>query len=348
MKRRMNIMLVAILVMLGALIAISLRGQNAPIVSVAAPAGAPAMPAVGMQVQPLPPVVQLSAAPAPAPVEQAQRSVPASVEAAPAAAPAVPAQQADANPAPKWGAGEKLGYTAVEGDTLSNVVGGLRGSDTKKNRDAVIAANPSLQADPDRVLAGKTYLLTAPPAVAAAPASPEIQALPIPDAKPEVAEAAQPKSDRVLKYTAQPGDSVSALAAGLLGEDSKTNRDAIINHNQSLKNDPDHIVAGKTYKIPAGDGLSAAAAPAAANVPPATTQPDADGVVKIGAGRELRYTARAGDSVSKLAEALLGSDTPANRDAIINNNASLKSDPDRVVAGQTYWIPAPVASIEQP
>jgi hypothetical protein len=46
--------------------------------------------------------------------------------------------------------------------------------------------------------------------------------------------------------------------------------------------------------------------------------------------------------VSKLATVLLGSDTPANRDLIVSSNFSLKQDPDRLVAGVTYWIPAPV------
>ena len=151
----------------------------------------------------------------------------------------------------------------------------------------------------------------------------------------DTAKVVKPDSDRVLKYTAKPGDSVSALAAGLLGADSKTNRDAIIGENKSLQNDPDRVISGKTYKIPTSTGLSAA------SVARPTTQPDADQLVQIGSNRELRYTARTGDSVSKLAEILLGSDTQENRDAIINNNASLKSDPDRVVAGQTYWIPAP-------
>ena len=47
--------------------------------------------------------------------------------------------------------------------------------------------------------------------------------------------------------------------------------------------------------------------------------------------------------MTNLAIALLGSDTKANRDAILNTNPALKADPDRIVAGQTYWIPAPVA-----
>ena len=258
-----------------------------------------------------------------------------------------PAPQVVANDAVKSETGEKAGYTAVAGDTLSNVAAGLLGSDSKKNRNAVMAANPSLQANPDRVLDGKTYVLPAPPADPVATVTPQAKSTSVPATAIVVPDATHSPSDRVLTYTAQTGDSVSALAAGLLGGDSKTNRDAIISQNQSLQDNPDHVVAGKTYKIPTSTGLSAASAPDAHVSVPAT-QPDADGVVKNGSARELRYTARAGDSVSKLAEVLLGSDTQANRDAIINNNATLKHDPDRVVAGQSYWIPAPAAPIQQP
>jgi hypothetical protein len=351
LKVRLNVLLVAILVFLGAIISILVWGQKTTAVAVAAPAGSSAAPTTRIQVQMPSPLVQSAPKPAPAFAEPVQPLPPAilasSVEPAPATASPSPETQADANKRIKWGAGQKLAYTAVEGDTLSNVAGGLFGSDTKKNREAVMAANPSLQADPDRVLIGKTYLITPPDAVSPVPAASEPKAASIPTAQPEASKSATPDSEPVLKYTAQHGDSLSALAAGLLGEDSKTNRDAIISHNQSLQHDPDRLVVGKTYKIPASNGLSAAPAPAAVQPSVPTTQPDADGVVQIGTGRELRYTARAGDNVSRLAEILLGSDTEANRDAIINNNATLKSDPNRVVAGQTYWIPAPAAPDEQ-
>jgi len=45
----------------------------------------------------------------------------------------------------------------------------------------------------------------------------------------------------------------------------------------------------------------------------------------------------------RLATVLLGTDSPANRELIIKNNPVLKKDPDHLVAGQTYWIAAPVA-----
>jgi hypothetical protein len=139
---------------------------------------------------------------------------------------------------------------------------------------------------------------------------------------------------------------VSILAGALLGSSSNENRDAIISDNPALAKNPDRVLVGKTYRIPVQDGQPLAAAPSTGgqkSAPPAI-QPDADQVVLAGSTRELRYTAKSGDNVSSLAAALLGSDTKENRDAIVNSNPSLKHDPDRVIAGQTYWIPAPKAA----
>jgi hypothetical protein len=129
----------------------------------------------------------------------------------------------------------------------------------------------------------------------------------------------------------------------LLGSDSKANRDTIIDANKSLQNNPDRMIDGKTYRIPVRESQPLSAAPVAEAAMPAASavQPDADDVVEAGSARELRYTARPGDTVSTLAVALLGSDTTDNRAAIVKNNKSLEADPDRVVAGQTYWITAP-------
>jgi hypothetical protein len=245
-----------------------------------------------------------------------------------------------------------VNYTARAGDTVSDLATALKGSDSKANRDAVIASNTSLQANPDHVLDGKTYTLqpTAPEAPdapaaaatdAAAPATPDAAASAATNTNASNPDASKSDSQRNLKYTAQPGDNVAVLAASLLGGDTKTNRDAVISGNASLQRDPDHLVAGKTYNIPTTSGLSAA--PGAPGLIP-TTQPGADEAARLSVGRVLSYTAQTGDSVSKLAIVLLGSDTKANRDAIIANNHSLKEDPDHLVAGQTYWISAPTAS----
>ena len=147
-----------------------------------------------------------------------------------------------------------------------------------------------------------------------------------------------------FRYTAGRGDTVTRLAEAFLGGSTKAHRDAIINANPSLRLHPDHLLVGKAYRIVAPDGLSAVAPGVAVKSSlPSAFQPDADDVLAERSGRNLRYTARAGDTVSNLALALLGSDTKANRDAILNTNPALKARPDRMIAGQTYWIPAPVA-----
>ena len=62
---------------------------------------------------------------------------------------------------------------------------------------------------------------------------------------------AQLSVPRTLRYVAQPGDTVTKLTTTLLGSDTAGNRKLILDANPSLKHDPDHIVAGKTYWIAA-------------------------------------------------------------------------------------------------
>lgn len=239
-------------------------------------------------------------------------------------------------------------YTARDGDTVSELATALLGSDSKAHRDAVIAANPSLQNNPDRVLAGDNYVYDSTPQ----PAQPAAAPMPASSGAVAVGTVAAPaaasvdsasdqkgNSQRQLSYTAQPGDNVAVLAASLLGGDTKENRDAVISGNASLVRDPDRLVAGKTYTITTTSGLVASAQPRPELTP--TTQPDADDAARMSVGRVLSYVALPGDTLSKLATVLLGSDTEANRQAIMNNNRSLQLDPDHLVAGKTYWIAAP-------
>src|SRR5579864_154311 len=152
-KARMNIMLVAILVMVAEMISIMVRGPKTMVGAASTPSVAPA-PAI--QIPP-----HDRAMPRQSPVLAKQTL------------PSVPEKQVDATKVFKSRGNETLEYTAMEGDTLSDVVAGLLGYDSKKNRDAVIAANQSLQADPDLVLTGKSYVITAPEVASAA--TPESQ-----------------------------------------------------------------------------------------------------------------------------------------------------------------------------
>lgn len=58
-------------------------------------------------------------------------------------------------------------YTAQSGDTLSHIALRQMGANTKANRDALIRANPSLQSNPDVVIAGRTYVIPSAPIVPA-------------------------------------------------------------------------------------------------------------------------------------------------------------------------------------
>lgn len=51
------------------------------------------------------------------------------------------------------------------------------------------------------------------------------------------------------------------------------------------------------------------------------------------------YVAQAGDNLSKLATKMLGSNSKANRDAIVKANPSLQKNPDLIVEGRGYVIP---------
>ncbi len=263
------------------------------------------------------------------------RSEPAGVQSTvlpvvPLPAPPLPTRTPEPKPQPMVHVSTSgdVNYVARDGDTISQLAIALLGSDSKEHRDSVVAANPSLQPNADRVLTGQNYTIVR-ASEATGSSDPTSPASP----------PANAPVGRTLKYVAQPGDTVGVLAANLLGGDTKANRATIVGSNTSLQQDPDHLVAGQTYTIAAPNGL--AAAPDAKAGAARTSEPDADDAARLGVGRVLRYTAQAGDSVSKLAIVLLGSDTPANRDLIFQSNVGLRENPDRLIAGRTYWIVAP-------
>jgi nucleoid-associated protein YgaU len=79
-----------------------------------------------------------------------------------------------------------------------------------------------------------------------------------------------PARQTVRNYVAQPGDSLALIARKVYGSASKANRQAIINANTDLADDPNLIIAGQTYVIPPLAAASAgnnAVAPAPAPKP---------------------------------------------------------------------------------
>jgi nucleoid-associated protein YgaU len=74
-------------------------------------------------------------------------------------------------------------YKAMPGDTVSRIARKYYGSDSKANCTLIIAANPSLKANPNKIVVGKTYVvpMKEAPATSAAPtASAQAQTTPAP------------------------------------------------------------------------------------------------------------------------------------------------------------------------
>jgi nucleoid-associated protein YgaU len=174
--------------------------------------------------------------------------------------------------------------------------------------------------------------------------------------KPVIAATALPPGAR--QYKAGPGDSVSRLAARFLGSDSKANRDAIVACNPTLQKNPDIIVMGRTYVIPATASVAAvdpakaqatSAAPApvetaqspAPKIEPAPTTPATPTQV---ADAGSFYTVKPGDSLTKIAVEQLGS--PAGVPAIMDLNKEALKGRDVIRPNMKLRMPARVASAQ--
>ncbi len=137
------------------------------------------------------------------------------------------------------------------------------------------------------------------------------------------------------KYKAQPGDSVSRMAAKFLGSSSVENRQAIVDANPSLQDDPDRVIVGQSYVIPgARQTAMAPSSPAVIPSPGKLGRTD---------GREYFYTVQDGDSLWQIANDELGD--PSAVAAIKELNASLLKGKDTVIPGMKLRLPSkPAAS----
>lgn len=152
--------------------------------------------------------------------------------------------------------------------------------------------------------------------------------------------AAAVQTGGARQYVAQSGDSVSKMAARFLGGNTKANRDAIIRVNPSLQQDPNRVVVGKTYRIPA----PASAVPAITETAPAVQQPAvaAQPAARAPASAEYWYTVQEGDSLWRIANEQLGD--PSAFASIKELNKETLKGGDTVMIGQKLRLPGkPVA-----
>ncbi|MFT3788401.1 MAG: LysM peptidoglycan-binding domain-containing protein [Tepidisphaeraceae bacterium] len=117
-------------------------------------------------------------------------------------------------PEQQKGTGPVKEYTAVAGDSLNKLAGRFLGGNTAANRAAIVALNPQLQSDPNKVIAGQKYLIP-------------VRDLPKTDApKTETAKVETPKSEPAKQepkpefviYTVKSGDSLWKIAQSQLGD----------------------------------------------------------------------------------------------------------------------------------
>jgi nucleoid-associated protein YgaU len=149
-----------------------------------------------------------------------------------------------------------------------------------------------------------------------------------------------PAGPSMKAYKAESGDTVSRMAGRLMGGNTKANRDAIIEANPSLQDDPDRVVVGKTYNIPtkAGGGNSVASV----DEPQTLVGPT---IEQRTAEPGYFYTVRDGDSLWQIANDELGD--PSAVDAIKELNLKVLEGPkhDILQPGMKLRLPAkPIAS----
>ncbi|MDB5318630.1 MAG: hypothetical protein JWN40_261 [Phycisphaerales bacterium] len=139
-------------------------------------------------------------------------------------------------------------YTVEVGDSLSKIALRQMGANTKANREAIIKANPTLQADPDKVVIGQTYNIPSAPGVSAqaqgrAPTPTPPQPAPERTTTPIKAAGAE------YWYQVQPGDNLWKIAKEQLGD--TTTVPAIKELNKANVKNWDVLPAGTKLRMPA-------------------------------------------------------------------------------------------------
>ena len=142
-----------------------------------------------------------------------------------------------------------------------------------------------------------------------------------------VAQTAAAQIVRVGEYTAKPGDSLGKIARRVLGSDTPQTRTALLKLNPELARNPDLIIAGHTYKVPA-DASAAVSSTATTPTASSTTPSTASG---------RTYTVKSGDVLGTIAQKQLG--TFRRWKEIIAANPDQLSDEHDLKVGMVLKMP---------
>jgi hypothetical protein len=158
-------------------------------------------------------------------------------------------------------------------------------------------------------------------------------------------------------YVAQPGDSLSKIAAHFFGSGIKANRDLIVKANPSLQGNENMIIAGKTYQIPSAAKAQAKAKDVTAATDGATTPVD-DSTAKTASATDEKpakadsdsgysYTVQPGDNLTKIARDQVGDIHAIAAIQELNPDKLKGPNHDIVIAGCKLRLPGkPMARAE--
>lgn len=136
------------------------------------------------------------------------------------------------------------------------------------------------------------------------------------------------------EYVAKPGDSLSKIAARFYGRSTPESRALLVQANPSLKDNPNLILAGRTYLIPEQSITDAPAIQASSTLPAGARSSRNDLYI---------YTVKPGDSLWKIANEQLGD--PAEVKTIKSLNDDVLKGGDVVRVGMKLRLPGqPVAT----
>jgi LysM repeat protein len=158
-------------------------------------------------------------------------------------------------------------------------------------------------------------------------------------------------------YVAQPGDSLSKIAAHFFGSGIKANRDLIVKANPSLQGNENMIIAGKTYQIPSAAKPQAKAKDVTASTDGTTPAVD-DSTAKTASATDEKpskaesdagysYTVQPGDNLTKIARDQVGDIHAIAAIQELNQDKLKGPNHDIVIAGCKLRLPGkPLARAE--
>jgi nucleoid-associated protein YgaU len=146
------------------------------------------------------------------------------------------------------------------------------------------------------------------------------------------------------QYRAEDGDTVSRMALKFLGGNTRANREAIINANPSLQDDPDKVIVGKMYKIPVrGQANNTDNAVAMNQNDDSANPPSPETTSSAG----YFYTVQEGDSLWAIANDQLGDPGAVDKIKQMNESVLKGDNHDVVIPGMKLRLPAkPVATAQ--